>query len=83
MLKESDILKIVREDILIILGERKEKVSLESLKAEIKVSHSFVFRVIKELEEKDLIQVEKNFVRLTRIGQDEAKDILTKHLVLV
>jgi len=82
MLKESDILKIVREDILIILGERKEKVSLESLKAEIKVSHSFVFRVIKELEEKDLIQVEKNFVRLTRIGQDEAKDILTKHLVL-
>ena len=82
MFKESDILKIVKEDILRILSEREENIFLESLTAEIKVSHSFVFRAIKELEEENLIQVEENFVRLTQLGQDEAKGILRKYLVL-
>jgi Mn-dependent DtxR family transcriptional regulator len=82
MLKESDILKIVKEDILRTLGERKKKVSFKSLKGEIKVFHSFISTAIKDLEEENLIRVEENFVRLTEIGRDEAKDILRKHFVL-
>lgn len=82
MLKESDILKIVKEDILRTLSEREEKVSFKSLTTEIKVFHSFVSKAIKDLEEGNLIRVEENFVGLTQIGRDKAKDILRKHLVL-
>ncbi len=81
MLKGSDILKIVKEDILRILGERKEKVSLESIEAEIKASNSFVSKAIEDLEKENLILIEKNLVGLTKIGRDEAKDIVEKHLV--
>ena len=82
MIKESDVSKIVKEDILRILGERKEKVSLKSIRAKIKVSHSFMYKAIKSLEEEDLIFVEKEFIGLTKKGQDKAKDIVKKHLVL-
>ncbi len=82
MLKGSDILKIVKEDILRTLSERKKKVSLESIKAEIRVSYPFLSKAIKDLEEENLIWVEKKIVRLTKNGRDEAKDILRKHLVL-
>ena len=82
MIKESDVSKIVKEDILRILGERKEKVSLKSIRAKIKVSHSFMYKAIKSLEEEDLIFVEKEFIGLTKNGRDKAKDIVKKHLVL-
>jgi len=82
MLKESDILKIIKEDILRTLSEREEKVSFKSLTTEIKVFHSFVSKAIKDLGEESLIKIEENFVRLTQIGQDKAKDILRKRLVL-
>lgn len=82
MIKEYGISKIVKEDMLRILGERKEKVSLKSMKAKIKVSHSFVLKAIKSLEEEGLISVEKEFIRLTKNGWDEAEDIAKKHLVL-
>jgi Mn-dependent DtxR family transcriptional regulator len=82
MIKESDILKIVKEDILRILGEGKEKVSLKSMKAKIKVSPPFMSKAIKILEEEGLISVEKEFIRLTKNGLAEAKDIVKKHLVL-
>lgn len=82
MLKESDTLKIVKEDILRTLIEREERVSFKSLKAEIKVFHSFVSKAIKDLEGENLIRVEESFVRLTETGRDEAKNILRKHLVL-
>lgn len=80
-IRES-VLEIVKEDILRVLGEREEKVSLESLKAEIKVSHSFVSETINSLKEENLIEVEEEFIRLTKNGQDIAKDIIKKHLVL-
>ncbi len=82
MTKESDILKIVKEDILRILEERKGELSLESIKAEVKVSPSFASKAIKVLEEKNLMQVVEKIVRLTKNGQDEAKDIVKKHLFL-
>jgi len=82
MLKESDILKIVKEDILRILGERKEKTPLGSIETGIKVFSSFVSEAIKCLKEEGLIRVEEKFVKLTQIGRDKAKDILRKHLIL-
>ena len=82
MIEESKILTIVKEDILRILGERKEKASLEFIKEEIKVCRSFVSEAIRDLEEKDLIQVKKNFVRLIKKGQIQADNILRKYLTL-
>lgn len=82
MLKESGILKIVREDILRTLSERKKKISFESLKREIKVLHSFISQAIKDLEEESLIRVEGNSLILTQMGRNEAQDILQKHLIL-
>ena len=82
MPKEYDILKIVKEDILRTLSEKEEKVSFKSLTTEIKVFHSFVSKAIKDLKEESLIRIEENFVRLTQIGRDEAKDILRKYLIL-
>jgi len=82
MNKESDILKIVKEDILRILGKGKEKVTLKSMKAKIKVSPPFMSKAIKILEEEGLISVEKESVRLTKDGLAEAKDIVKKYLVL-
>lgn len=80
--KESDISKIAKEDILRILGERKVKVSLESIESEIKVSHSLLSKTIKNLEEENLIQVEKGLIRLTKNGREESKVIVKKHQVL-
>jgi len=82
VLKESDVLKIVKEDILRILGEEKRKISLKSMKAKIKVSPPFMSKAIKILEEEGLISVEKEFIRLTKNGSAEAEAIVKKHLVL-
>lgn len=90
MIKESnnsiklaeDVLKIVREDILRMLGEAEKKVSLEIFKREIKVSFSYIKKAVKDLKEKNLIRTEKNFISLTNNGQKEANEILNKHLVL-
>ena len=90
MIKESnnpikfteDILKIVKEDILRMLGETEKKISLETFKTEIKVSFSYIKKAVKDLEEKNLIRNEKKFVNLTNNGQKEAREILNKHLIL-
>ena len=83
MIKESDdILKIVKEDILRILGEKKEKVSLEIIKEEVKVSSSFMSKAIEELEREELIQHRQNFFELTGKGEKDAKNILNKHFIL-
>ena len=81
-IEESDILKIVREDVLRILGERKAKVSLKVIKAKAKVSSSFLSRTIRDLEEENLIHVKNKSIGLTKKGRDEANIIVKKHLVL-
>lgn len=82
MIKESDIIKIVKEDILRILVEKKKKVLLNSVKMEIKVSYFFMSKALKELEREKLIETEGNFIKLTKIGQKKSKKILRKHLIL-
>ena len=82
MVEEDNILRIVKEDILRILGEEKKKVSMESIKKEIRVSHSYIFDAINALEKENLIHIEGDFIKLTDNGQDRAKYIVEKHLVL-
>jgi len=77
--KESDISKVIKEDILRILGERKMKVSLETIKPEIKVTNSLLSKAIKSLEEENMIQVENGVIRTTKKGQEESKSLLKKH----
>lgn len=67
--KENYVLKMVKENALRVMSERKEKVSLEVIKAKIRVSHSFISRTIRSLKEEKLIRVEKKFIRLTKKGQ--------------
>jgi Mn-dependent DtxR family transcriptional regulator len=78
---ESDILTIVKEDILRTLGEKK-KVSLEIIKDEIKVSPSFISRVINELEKEELVRSQQSIFELTEKGKKRGKDVLKRHLVL-
>lgn len=82
VIEESNISKMIKEDILRILGERKKKVSLRSIKTKIRVSHSSMSETIESLEEEDLVSVEKGIIGLTKNGLDEAKHIVKKHLVL-
>lgn len=82
VIKESDISKIVKEDILRILGERKKKIPLGVIKAKIKVSRYFLSKTIESLEEEKMIQFEKGFISLTKNGRYEAKEIVKRHHVL-
>ena len=83
MTEESDILRIVEEDILRILGEEKSKrVSLESIKSEIKVAYLFISNAIKELEREGLVQSQGDFIVLTKEGLGKAENIVKRHLVL-
>lgn len=76
-----DISRIVREDILRILGEReKGDALLSSLRAEIKVSPSFLEESIEGLVREDLIRSEGSLVVLTEKGQAVACDIVRKHV---
>ncbi len=81
-IKELDILKIVKEDVLRILSEQEQKVTLVVIKSEIKVSSSFIYKTIRSLEENNLIDIEDTFIRLTKKGRNEAKNIAKKHNLL-
>jgi Mn-dependent DtxR family transcriptional regulator len=83
MIKESDILKIVKEDILRVLGEeRYKKTSLERIKPKVKVSSQVLRKAIEALEKEGLILLQGRFISLTKRGQPSAKNIVKKHLVL-
>lgn len=80
--KEPDTSKIVKEDVLRILGERKKKVSLEFIETEIKVPPSHISKTVRDLLHEDLIAIEDKHITLTEKGREEAKDIVKKHLIL-
>ena len=82
VIEESNISKIIKEDILRILGEREKKVLLRSIKNKIRVSHSSMSEAIESLKEEDLVSVEQGFIGLTKKGLDKAKHIVKRHLVL-
>ena len=88
IIKESEVLRIVKEDILEVLGRENKKILLKFMKLEINVSKFFVSRAVSELEKEDLIKLSlekkygKQYIQLTKRGQNRAKDIVKKHLVL-
>lgn len=82
MTPESNILKIVEEDILRMLGESGGKISGEFMKSDIKASDLFISRAVKELEREALIITQKNSILLTKKGEVKASDIVKKHLIL-
>jgi Mn-dependent DtxR family transcriptional regulator len=88
MAKESDILRIVKEDILEVVGRENKIIPLKFMKLEVKVSGFFISKAIKELEGEDLIKIfsekksGKEYIQLTKKGRVRAKVILEKHSVL-
>ncbi len=81
MFKETEIIRIVKEDILRILGEKKGSVSPDIIEKEVNASHKYVMRAIGELIKEQLIQGEGSSFKLTEKGQQLTKNILNKHLV--
>lgn len=82
MIDESSILKIAEEDILRILGQAKEKLSLREIELDSEASHAFLSEAIKELEGEGLISTAEEFIKLTERGKALAEDITRKHLAL-
>ncbi|MBL7197432.1 MAG: FeoA domain-containing protein [Candidatus Omnitrophica bacterium] len=82
MEKESDVLRIVKEDILEVLREKNGEVPLLLIEPEIRVSRSFISKAIRELEKEDLIRIKKNLACLTEKGTKKAETIIKKHLIL-
>lgn len=80
-MKEIEILKIIKEDILRILSER-EKTTFNILEEKIKASRSFILKAIQKLEDENLIQKENSFLKLTTIGKEKGENILRKHLAI-
>ena len=86
--KESDILKIVKEDILEVVGRENKRLPLKFMKLEVTVSHSIVSKAIKELEEEGLVKISSEkrpqieYIQLTKEGQTRANVIIKKHSVL-
>lgn len=81
MFKEAEIIRIVREDILRILGEKRGSVSPDVIEKEVNISHKYFMRAIGELVKEQLIQGEGSSFKLIEKGQQSTKDILNKHLV--
>ena len=82
MEKESDILKIVTEDILRLLAETGNRVVLKSIRDEVMASDLIVSEAIDKLKEENLIAYNNNYYWLTSRGKIESEDILEKHLLL-
>ena len=82
MEKESDVLRIVKEDILEVLKEKNGKVPLLLIEPEIRVSRSFISKSVRELEKEDLVRIKKDLICLAEKGVKKAENIIKKHLIL-
>lgn len=78
----SEVLEIVKEDILRITGEKDKQISIKALKLKIKVSDTCLLKAVKELEKDDLINLKPKSLGLTENGQERAKVIVEKHMVV-
>lgn len=82
MVKDSDIIRIVKEDILRILYEKNKEASFKFIRSKIRVSSSFLFKAVKELKKENLLETKNNLLKLTGEGKNRSKNIIKKHLVL-
>ncbi len=76
--ENPDVLKIVKEDILRILSERRESTSLEIIKDEIKVANPFISKAVKELERNKLITIQENFISINQARTRKRKNYSKK-----
>jgi Mn-dependent DtxR family transcriptional regulator len=79
---EADISKIVKEDILRILCETNKSTSSEIIKSKIKAAPTLISKALQELQKQELITLKEQSISLTPLGQETAKTILEKHLIL-
>jgi Fe2+ transport system protein FeoA/predicted transcriptional regulator len=82
MINKSYILRILREDILRNLAERKEGLHITSIKTDSNISPFLISKALKELEKEKLIKERDHFITLSENGKRKSADILRKHLVL-
>ncbi|MDY6894369.1 MAG: FeoA domain-containing protein [Thermotogota bacterium] len=88
MSEEPDILEIVKEDILKVVGREDEKIPLKSIELETAVSSSIVSEAIKELKEEGLIEISseketrEEYIQLTKEGRVKANVIIKKYDIL-
>ena len=83
MTNQATILKIVKEDILRILGEQKDKkASREFIDSEIKVSDVFLSRAFDLLKKEGLIEFQNSYVLLIEKGEGKAKNIVERHTII-
>ncbi|MBN1151151.1 FeoA domain-containing protein [candidate division WOR-3 bacterium] len=80
--KISEILKIMREDILRTLAEEDKKLTLKSLTAEITGDLSLMSEAIGILQKEGLLSIDEGSFFLTSSGKEHAEEIMKKHLVL-
>jgi Mn-dependent DtxR family transcriptional regulator len=80
--KRSDILRIVQEDVMRILFERRRQTSLKTLRDEVQVAHPLVARALEELEKNRIITIHNDAISLTQLGQKNAKEIYKRHSVI-
>ena len=81
MAQKVDVLRIIKEDILRIMGETKRaRISLSSIKEEINASDFYISKAISALEDESLIKSEKDFIKITEKGQKKAENIAKRHL---
>jgi Mn-dependent DtxR family transcriptional regulator len=77
---KPNFLKITEEDVLRILGESEEKLSVLSMKERLRISSSILLEAVKALEKVELILVENDLIGLTNKGLKRAKDIIGVHI---
>lgn len=82
MYKKSEILKIVKEDLLEELGKENKEALISEVKPEINVSSYFVSEAMKELRKENLVELERNSISLTDKGLERSKKLAKKHSTL-
>ncbi len=82
MTNNSKNLRIIKEDVLRILGEKGNQTSLEVLTSKLEVSFSLLQKAIKELGERELTNQAGNHVKLTAKGGTIAEIICRKHNII-
>ncbi len=81
-MRNPDVLRIIKEDILRVLAEKGKRIPLSLLKAKIKVFPPFLTKALEELKRERMIKTEGSFIELTKEGQKRAEIILRRHLLL-
>lgn len=82
MFEKINTSKIIKEDILRILGERGGKGSLKVIEGEVKASRLLISKIIDDLAKEGLLISKGEFVVLRERGKIEARSIVRKHLAI-